>query len=81
MFDLLVPWLYLNTDSNVHSLLAPVFDLHVFSTCIVLLEQLDQNTQMEWTEFETCKHMRIYAHTQKGCEQQIAFANTPHCLQ
>ena len=55
MFDVLVPWLYFNTDINVHSLLAPVFDLHVFSTYIVLLEQLIQNTPMEWTEFEAHK--------------------------
>ena len=58
-----------------------MFDLHVFSIYIVLLEQLVQNTPMKWTEFETCKHMRIYAHTQKGYEQEIAFNSTPQYLQ
>ena len=58
-----------------------MFDLHVFSIYIVLLEQLVQDTRMEWTEFETRKHMRIYAHTQKGYEQQITFTNTLQCLQ
>ena len=58
-----------------------MFDLHAFSIYIVLLEQLVQNTPMEWTEFEACKHMRIYAHTQKGYEQEIAFNNTPQYLQ